>query len=291
MTEKQSIFGRITQLARANINALIDSAEDPQKMLDQLVRDYTNSIADAEKAIAQTIGNLRLAEQDYNEDVRASQEWGQKALAASARADQYRATGDAANADKFDNLAKVALGKQITAEQEVRDAEPIIASQRETVEKLKVGLATMKDKLGQLKQRRDTLVARQKSAQAQQTVQTAISSINVLDPTSELARFEDKVRREEALAMGQAEIAASSLDSQFAELEQSSASLEIEARLAALKSGSSAPAISATPVTPEIEPAPGPPPEPRDVPEGRDTDACRGPRPSGAGGRGTVPIP
>lgn len=256
MTEKQSIFGRITQLARANINALIDSAEDPQKMLDQLVRDYTNSIADAEKAIAQTIGNLRLAEQDYNEDVRASQEWGQKALAASARADQYRATGDAANADKFDNLAKVALGKQITAEQEVRDAEPIIASQRETVEKLKVGLATMKDKLGQLKQRRDTLVARQKSAQAQQTVQTAISSINVLDPTSELARFEDKVRREEALAMGQAEIAASSLDSQFAELEQSSASLEIEARLAALKSGSSAPAIAATPVTPEIEPAP-----------------------------------
>lgn len=253
MTEKQSIFGRITQLARANINALIDSAEDPQKMLDQLVRDYTNSIADAEKAIAQTIGNLRLAEQDYNEDVRASGEWGQKALAASARADQYRASGDALNADKFDNLAKVALGKQITAEQEVRDAEPIIAQQRETVEKLKSGLAMMKDKLGQLKQRRDTLVARQKSAQAQQTVQTAISSINVLDPTSELSRFEDKVRREEALAMGQAEIAASSLDSQFAELEQSTASLEIEARLAQLKSGGSAPQIAPTPVTPAIE--------------------------------------
>ncbi|WP_448631295.1 PspA/IM30 family protein [Cellulomonas soli] len=253
MTEKQSIFGRITQLARANINALIDSAEDPQKMLDQLVRDYTNSIADAEKAIAQTIGNLRLAEQDYNEDVRASSEWGQKALAASARADQYRTAGDAVNADKFDNLAKVALGKQITAEQEVRDAGPMIAQQRETVEKLKAGLAMMKDKLGELKQRRDTLVARQKSAQAQQTVQTAISSINVLDPTSELARFEDKVRREEAVAMGQAEIAASSFDSQFAELEQSTASLEIEARLAQLKAGSAAPQIAPTQVTPAIE--------------------------------------
>jgi phage shock protein A len=253
MTEKQSVFGRITQLARANINALIDQAEDPQKMLDQLVRDYTSSIADAEKAIAQTIGNLRLAEQDYNEDVSAAREWGAKALAASTRADQYRAGGDTANADRFDNLAKVALGKQLTAESEVREAEPIIASQRETVEKLKSGLALMKDKLGQLKSRRDTLVARQKSAEAQQTVQSAISSINVLDPTSEIARFEDKVRRQEALALGQAEIAASSLDSQFAELEYSTEQIEVEARLAALKAGNAPSQLGSTPVTPEIE--------------------------------------
>jgi phage shock protein A len=243
MTEKQSIFGRITQLARANINALLDQAEDPQKMLDQLVRDYTGSIQDAEKAIAQTIGNLRLAEQDYAEDVAAAREWGAKALAASSRADQYRSAGDAANADKFDNLAKVAISKQIAAEQEVKTAEPMIASQRETAEKLKTGLAQMKDKLGELKSRRDSLVARQKSAQAQQKVQEAIGSINVLDPTSEIARFEEKVRRDEALAMGQAEIAASSLDSQFAELESAGTQIEVEARLAQLKAGRPAPQI------------------------------------------------
>jgi phage shock protein A len=243
MTEKQSIFGRITQLARANINALLDQAEDPQKMLDQLVRDYTGSIQDAEKAIAQTIGNLRLAEQDYAEDVAAAREWGSKALAASARADQFRSAGDAANADKFDNLAKVAISKQIAAEQEVKTAEPMIASQRETAEKLKTGLAQMKDKLGELKSRRDSLVARQKSAQAQQKVQEAIGSINVLDPTSEIARFEEKVRRDEALAMGQAEIAASSLDSQFAELESAGTQIEVEARLAQLKAGRPAPQI------------------------------------------------
>lgn len=243
MTEKQSIFGRITQLARANINALLDQAEDPQKMLDQLVRDYTGSIQDAEKAIAQTIGNLRLAEQDYAEDVAAAREWGSKALAASARADQFRSAGDAANADKFDNLAKVAISKQIAAEQEVKTAEPMIASQRETAEKLKTGLAQMKDKLGELKSRRDSLVARQKSAQAQQKVQEAIGSINVLDPTSEIARFEEKVRRDEALAMGQAEIAASSLDSQFAELESAGTAIEVEARLAQLKAGRPAPQI------------------------------------------------
>lgn len=257
MTEKQSIIGRITQLARANINALIDQAEDPQKMLDQLVRDYTMSIGEAERAIAQTIGNLRLAEQDYNEDVAASREWGDKAYAASSRADQYRTSGDAGNADRFDQLAKIALQKQITAESEVKEAEPMIASQRDTVEKLKSGLAQMKDKLGQLKTRRDTLVARQKAAEAQQQVQGAISSINVLDPTSELARFEDRVRREEAMAMGQAEIAASSLESQFSELESAGETIEIEARLAALKAGNRPQQqLEATQVTPAIEAPP-----------------------------------
>ena len=69
MAEKQSIIGRISQLAKANINALLDRAEDPAKMLDQLIRDYTNSIAEAETAVAQTVGNLRLAEKDHEEDV------------------------------------------------------------------------------------------------------------------------------------------------------------------------------------------------------------------------------
>ena len=125
---KQTIFGRIAQLARANINALIDQAEDPQLMLDQLVRDYTGSIAEAENAIAQTIGNLRLLEDDHREDVENAQEWGRKALAASQKADEMRASGDTASADKFDALARVALTRQMQSESEAKSAEPSIAS-------------------------------------------------------------------------------------------------------------------------------------------------------------------
>ena len=235
MAEKQSILGRITQLAKANINALLDRAEDPQKMLDQLIRDYTNSIADAESAVAQTIGNLRLAEKDHAEDVAAAEDWGRKAQAASTKADQLRAAGDTAGADKWDNLAKVAIGKQIQFEGEAKESAPMIVSQTEVVEKLKAGLNQMKEKLSDLKVRRDQLVARQKSAQAQAQVTDAISSINVLDPTSELSRFEDKVRRQEAMAQGKTELAASSLDAQFAELETDASQIEVEARLAALK--------------------------------------------------------
>ena len=247
MAEKQTILGRIAQLTRANINALIDRAEDPETMLDQMIRDFTSSIAEAEDAVAVTIGNLRLAEADHAEDVAAANEWGGKALAASAKADQLRGSGDVAGADKFDTLAKVALGKQIAFEGEARSAEPMISSQTEVVARLKDGLVQMRSKLEELRSKRDQLVARAKSAAAQAQVQDAIGSINVLDPTSEVARFEEKVRREEARVAGQAEIAASSLDSQFEELEDAGENAEIEARLAALKAGTRPAVIEAGP--------------------------------------------
>ncbi|MCX4674553.1 PspA/IM30 family protein [Streptomyces sp. NBC_01433] len=235
---KQTILGRVTQLAKANINALIDQAEDPQKMLDQLIRDYTNNIAEAEQAVAATIGNLRLMEEDHREDVDAAAEWGGKALAASRKADELRAAGSAAEADTFDNLAKVALGRQLRSEQEARTAEPTIASQTEVVDKLKSGLEQMKGKLTELTSKRDELVARAKSAQAQNQMMDAVKNIDVLDPTSELGRFEEKVRREEARALGKQELAASSLDAQFEQLDSLGESAEVAARLAALKAGS-----------------------------------------------------
>ncbi|PPG07611.1 hypothetical protein C5C27_14530 [Rathayibacter sp. AY2B7] len=237
MAQRQSIFGRIAQLAKANINALLDQAEDPQKMLDQMVRDYTDSIRDAEAAIATTIGNLRLLEDDYREDVQNAQEWGGKALAASRKADELRTGGSAGDADKFDALAKVALQRQIQSEKEAKDAEPTIASQTEVVDKLKSGLNQMREKLQQLSSKRDELIARAKTVEAQSQVQDAVKSIDLMDPTSEVSRFEQKIRREEARVRGAEELASSSLDAQFESLEDLGEMTEVEARLAALKSG------------------------------------------------------
>ena len=87
---QQSIFGRIAQLARANINSIIDSAEDPEKMLDQMIRDYTSNISEAEEAVAQTIGNLRMMEEDQREASEAADDWGAKAAAAAAKAGELR---------------------------------------------------------------------------------------------------------------------------------------------------------------------------------------------------------
>lgn len=235
MAEKQTILGRITNMAKANINALLDRAEDPEKMLDQMIRDYTNSIREAESAVAQTVGNVRLAEKDLEDDRSAASQWGEKAALASKKAEEARTSGDTAEAERLDNLARLALGKQIDFEQQVKAQEPLLVSQKEMAEQLKAGLAGMKTKLEDLKVKRDQLVARQKTAQAQNQVQETAEKFNLADPTSELNRFEEKIRKQEALAAGRAELASESLENQFAELEKSGSSAEIEARLAALK--------------------------------------------------------
>jgi len=236
MPAQQSIFGRIAQLARANINNLLDAAEDPQVMIDQMIRDYTNNIQEAEAAISQTLGNLRLMEEDVREDELAAEEWGQKAKAAAAKAEELLKDSKKSEAEKFDNLARLALKKQLDFEQEVAALKPTVESQTVVVDKLRSGLNGMKDKLSELKAKRDELVSRERIAEAQTQVQDAIQSIDITDPTSELGRFEDKIRREEARARGAAELAASSLDAQFESLEMAEDDIEIEARLAELKS-------------------------------------------------------
>src|SRR3954447_1938166 len=157
---KQTILGRVKQLAKANINTLLDSAEDPGKMLDQLIRDYTDNIAEAEQAVSATTGHLRLLEADDAEDVKAVKEWGEMALAASQRADALRIRGDTAEADRFDSLARVALERQLAAERQSAAAEPTIKSQQEVVDQLENGLNTMKEKLPRLRSERDEPVAR-----------------------------------------------------------------------------------------------------------------------------------
>jgi phage shock protein A len=230
-----SILGRIGQLVRANVNALLDGAEDPEKMLDQLIRDFTNNIAEAEEAVAQTVGNLRLLEDDAREAREAAREWGDKATAASRRADQLRTQGDTTEADRFDGLAKIAIGRQLSLEEQVRTFDTQIAQQTELTDKLKDGLNKLRVKREDLVQKRDELVSRAKMAQAQTQVQQAVRNVSVMDPTSDLNRFEERIRRQEAMARGMEEVAASSLEEQFSNLEDTDRELEIEARLAELK--------------------------------------------------------
>jgi len=233
-----SILGRIGQLVRANVNSLLDSAEDPEKMLDQLVRDFTNNIAEAEEAVAQTIGNLRLVEDDAKEARSAANEWGDKAGAASHRADQLRGEGNATEAERFDQLAKIALRRQISYEGQASTLETQATQQAELAEKLKDGLNKLRAKREDLVQKRDELVSRAKMAQAQEQVQTSLQSVSVLDPTSEISRFEERIRRQEAMVRGREEVAASSLEEQFASLDDDGDEVEVETRLAQLKSGS-----------------------------------------------------
>jgi phage shock protein A len=232
-----SILGRVSQLVRANINAILDDAEDPERMLDQLVRDFTDNIAEAEDAVAQTIGNLRMVEDDAREARAASGEWLDKAKAASRRADQLRTEGTTGEADRFDELAKIALRRQMSYESQASALETQVAAQTELADKLKDGLNKLRAKREDLVQKRDELVSRAKMARAQSQVQETLQSVSVMDPTSEISRFEERIRRQEAQVRGREEVAASSLEEQFASLEDDAVELDVETRLAEIKTG------------------------------------------------------
>jgi phage shock protein A len=229
------ILGRVADILRANVNDMLDGAEDPVKMVDQLIRDYTSNIQEAEQAVAQTVGNLRLAEDDLARAREEAAEWGSKAAAAAQRASQAQAAGNSADVGRFDDLAKTALRQQISYENQAKALADQVAQQTALTSQLKEGLNGMRAKLTELQTKRDELMARAKMAEAQRQVQESVRNISIMDPTSDLARYEERIRSEEAMARGMAEVSAASLEGQFQELEESGVDAEVEARLAALK--------------------------------------------------------
>lgn len=256
MAKKRSFWARIFGIGKANANAALDALEDPKKMLDQTVRDYTNNIAQAEQAVAQTIGNLRMAEDDLTKLQQEASEWGTKAVAASNKADEYAAAGDSGNQQKFNQLATVAIQRQMAAEKKAASLQSTVTTQREVVDKLKTGLNTMQSKRQELVAKRDELVARARNAKTQTQMMDTMKALDFSDPSSEISRFEQKIRQDEAKVRGAQELAASSLDAQFAQLEDLGAATEVDARLAALKaSNNPEDVIEQAPASPELEAA------------------------------------
>jgi len=170
-------------------------------------------------------------EDDQREAQQAAQEWGDKAEAAARKAKE--STG--AEAERFDELAKIAIRRQMSYEGQTKTFETQIAQQTELTEKLKDGLNKLRVKREELVQKRDELVSRAKMASAQRQVQEAVRNVSVMDPSSELNRFEDRIRREEAMARGMEEVSASSLEDEFASLQDGEDEAEVSARLATLK--------------------------------------------------------
>jgi phage shock protein A len=233
---KQTIVGRVGQLARVDVKALLDQAEDQHKMTDQLIRDYADTVREAEQAVADTVGTLRLMEQDHAEDVAAAVQWAGKAAQASGRAEELRAAGRPVEADRFDALAKAALGRQLHSEREAKAARPAIAAQSETVDRLRAALYQAKDRLERLRAHRDDLVARSRTEPpVRNTVLDSIREIDVLDPTGDLGRYEEKMRREEARVQGRQDLPPSVLDGQYESLEVPADDREVASRLSNLK--------------------------------------------------------
>jgi len=202
---KRGIIGRVAQLAHANVNAVIDAAENPRRAAEQLAGDYATTIAEAEQAIRDLSENRRVAVDDQREDASAAEMWAATAAATSQTADELRSAGDAQAAERFDDLARVALVKELMAENDVEASQRTIAAQTESVETLTNGLGQLHVKLSELTDRRHNMSAGSDRAQASQGRRDrAIKHVDVMDPATDVALFEDVVRREESRLHGTA---------------------------------------------------------------------------------------
>jgi phage shock protein A len=212
------ILDRMSRLIRANINDMIDRAEDPEKMLNELLREMSDGIKEARVQVANMIAQQNEIEAELQESQQTSREWDRRA--------------ELAVSNGKDDLAREALRRK-------RDADNITTvymqqstAQEETVARLKQQLKLLEAKYNEAEGKRDVLIARHRATQAQKKVTQTLSTMPGLDTHSELDRMEKRIRGEEAQTRALGELQGESLDYQFAELDRDD---DIEGELAAIK--------------------------------------------------------
>ena len=213
------IFDRISRLVRANVNDALDNAEDPEKMLEQLIRDMTEEIRQARGQVAAMIAQEKELAADKSDADRQSSEWQRRA--------------ELAVAQSKDDLAREALRRKRDSDENGRIYGEQLAAQQQTVSRLKNQLQELENKLDSMESKRDALIARSRRAKAQQQVSETLTNLPHASAACEFERFERRIRSTEAKAAASSEMAELGHDDDFAALDHD---FGVEDELAALKS-------------------------------------------------------
>jgi phage shock protein A len=216
------LFDRLSQLLRSNINDLISRAEDPEKMLNQVILDMRDQLARAKREVAAAIADERKLKQQLDDEVKQTRDWEQRAMLAVR--------------ENRDDLAKQALIRQQEHAERATQLEQTWRQQSAEIEKLKGSLRQLNDKIDEAKRKRNLLVAKQKRAQAQRRIHETMSGLSdtsAFDAFNRMAeRIEEEERRSIAVAEVSEALSGDTLEKQFARLE---AGDQAEGRLLALK--------------------------------------------------------
>lgn len=214
-----TIFDRMSTILRANINAMLDRAENPEVVIDQIIRDMASAIAEARGQVADMIAQEKILQANTQRNRDLASEWQQKASLAVERS--------------RDDLAREALRRKNDYDENARVYDTQLQSQSQMVDKLKTELQQLESKYEDAKRNREILIARHRRAETQKKVAQVSAQLDTMDPSAELGRMEERIRLEEARAEAQNELQSTSMDDEFAAL---SADSEVESQLQALKS-------------------------------------------------------
>ena len=213
------ILTRIFNLFRATTSDLLDKAEDPEKMIKQMISDLEDQKKKAKEQMTEALALQKRVERDTGKERKEAEKWEQKAILAVQN-------------DK-DNLAKEALTRKNEHLRRALDFEKQLEMHRNNADSLKDSYQIMEDKIDEIKRKQGILSVKQKQAEAQEKIYKTIEDLGdtsgVMDT---IERAEEKVETLQARAEAYQEISMESdqesLEKKFKELEHESPDMEIE---------------------------------------------------------------
>ena len=237
------IFSRIGDIMKANVNDLIDKAEDPEKMVKQIIRDLQQEVTKSTQALGKAMASQRIAERQYKTALQSSADWESKAKAALA----------AGNTE----MAKKALSYKVKADNDVASYQQMYETITTQTDAIRNQVETLKAKLEEAKSRQAMLIARSQMAKTQKNLAQSMG-INTSSSMDKFNRMEEKIMQQEAEAAAFAEISGNSnadtksfeqmeadtkvdaeLQRLMAEMGTSTSDADLDAQLAALEQGGS----------------------------------------------------
>ncbi|HXZ26633.1 MAG TPA: PspA/IM30 family protein [Terriglobales bacterium] len=212
------LLERVSTLVRANLNDLIDKAEDPEKMIKQVILDMQNQLLQVKTQVAIAIADQHLLEKKQKENEEKLNEWVRKAELAVDK--------------KQDDLARRALERSLSHRQMAESFAQQVSDQKAQVEHLKTALSNLEQKLAEAEAKSDLLIAQHRRARAVGKASDAGMKMSDDSKVAAFERMKDKVVRGEAISQAKAELAGADLDDKFRKLERED---EIERLLGEIK--------------------------------------------------------
>jgi phage shock protein A len=201
-----ALLERVSTLVRANLNDLIDKAEDPEKMIKQVILDMQNQLLQVKTQVAIAIADQHLLEKKQKENEDKVAEWMRKAELAVDK--------------KQDDLARAALQRVESYRDLSSSFAQQVTDQKAQVENLKTALRQLDQKLAEANARADLLLAQHRRARAVGKASDAKIHIGEGSKAAAFDRMKRKVVREEAVSQAKAEIAVDDVEDRLAALER-----------------------------------------------------------------------
>ncbi|MCH7934489.1 MAG: PspA/IM30 family protein [Gemmatimonadetes bacterium] len=220
-----SIFSKLSTVIKSNINDLISRAENPEKMLNQIILDMRDQLAKAKREVAAAIADERKLRASLDSEVKQMRQWEHRAMLAVK--------------EGRDDLAKQALLRQQEHAERAGSLDGTWKSQAAETEKLKNSLRQLNDKIEEAKRKRNLLVAKQRRAQAQRRIHETMSGLSNTSAFEAFNRMAEKIEEQERESLAHQEVTEAlgpgTLEEDFKALESGTEGGDVEERLLALK--------------------------------------------------------